>query len=295
VTTRAGQAGVPGERRARRIAGPFVPRLVCMLESPAYRVLSLSARRVLDRIEIELAHHAGRDNGRLAVTYEHFVEYGVRRHSINAALHELSALGFIEVTEQGVAGNAEHRAPNRFRLTYRPDGRTLPTNEWRRIKTMEEAQMAQNEAWSESKSKRRKWRVARIFFSDAFAQSPMPPGVTENGENAALANNFPMPPCVTTSRSLGSTPEPALPALSSLPTAGGPKSARTKRKLPWSTPTLTEITDPAAIEAIRRDAARALADAKCAKCQPDPFVINIGGRPIVTRDLSTMSRLRDVA
>jgi hypothetical protein len=135
-----------------------------MLESPAYRVLSLPARRVLDRIDIELAHHAGRDNGRLAVTYEHFVEYGIRRHSINAALHELSALGFIEVTEQGVAGNAEHRAPNRYRLTYGSAGRVKPTHEWRRIKTIEEAQMAQSAAWSESKSKRRKMACRKNIF-----------------------------------------------------------------------------------------------------------------------------------
>jgi hypothetical protein len=293
--TRAGKAGIPGERRARKIEGQFIPRLVAMMESPAYRVLSLVARRCLDRIEIALAHHAGRDNGRLAVTYEHFVEYGVRRHSINAALHELSALGFIEVTEQGVAGNAEHRAPNRYRLTYESAGRVKPTHEWRRIKTMEEAQMAQKAAWLESKSKRRKWRVAKTFPSDAFAHSPVPPCVTENGKNGAPGENSPMPPCVTNSRSLGSTPEPALPALSALPTASAPKPAQKSRKRPWSTPTLTEITNPAAIEAIRRDAERALADAKCAKCQPDPFVINIGGRPIVTRDLSTMSRLRDVA
>jgi hypothetical protein len=293
--TRAGKAGIPGERRARKFEGLFIGRLVAMMESPAYRALSLPARRCLDRIEIELGHHAGCDNGRLAVTYEHLVEYGVRRHSINAALHELSALGFIEVTEQGVAGNAEHRAPNRYRLTYHRAGRAKPTHEWRRIKTMEEAQMAQNAAWLESKSKRRKWRVAKTFFSDAFAHSPVPPGVTENGKNVAPSENSPMPPCVTTSRSLGSTPEPALLALPGRAPAAGAKSARKTRKRPWSTPALTEVTDPAEIEAIRRDAERALADAKCGKCQPDPFVINIGGRPIVTRDLSTMSRLRDVA
>src|SRR5215211_4726921 len=118
--------------RKTRIGGQFSPRLIEMLESPAYRGLSLSARRVLDRIEIELAHHGGTDNGRLPVTYDDFERFGMHRHAIGPAIRECAALGFVEITEHGVAGNAEHRAPNQFRLTYRPAGRRNPTNEWRR-------------------------------------------------------------------------------------------------------------------------------------------------------------------
>jgi hypothetical protein len=62
-------------KRSQSIGGQFAPRLIEMLESPAYRALSLSARRVLDRIEIELAHHGGRDNGGLPVTYHDFEAY----------------------------------------------------------------------------------------------------------------------------------------------------------------------------------------------------------------------------
>jgi Type III restriction enzyme, res subunit len=46
---------------------------------------SLSAHRALARIEIELAHHGGNDNGKLPVTFDDFVQYGVRRHSIDAS------------------------------------------------------------------------------------------------------------------------------------------------------------------------------------------------------------------
>jgi hypothetical protein len=60
--------GVRSGRRTR-IGGQFAACLIEMLESPAYRVLSLSARRVLDRIDIELGHHGGNDNGRLPVTH----------------------------------------------------------------------------------------------------------------------------------------------------------------------------------------------------------------------------------
>jgi len=127
--------------RRNRIGEQFAARTIRMLESPAYRVLSIHAHRVLARIEIELAHHGGRENGKLPVTFDHFVEYGVRRHSVAPAIRELEALGFIEVTEQGRAGNAEWRRPNKFRITYRNVDRAKPTNEWERIETDEEAEM----------------------------------------------------------------------------------------------------------------------------------------------------------
>jgi hypothetical protein len=111
-----------------------------MIESPAWSVLSLSARRVLDRIEIEHAHHGGNDNGRLPVTYDDFECYGIHRHSIAAAIREILALGFAEIAERGRAGNAESRSPHKFRLTYFRVGRAPATNEWQRIKTVEEAQ-----------------------------------------------------------------------------------------------------------------------------------------------------------
>jgi hypothetical protein len=88
-----------------------------MLESPAYRTLGLSAHRALARIEIELAHHGGNDNGKLPVTFDDFVQYGVRRHSIGSSLDELETLGFIKITQHGkMAKGAEYRRPNLFLL-----------------------------------------------------------------------------------------------------------------------------------------------------------------------------------
>jgi hypothetical protein len=132
--------GVRSGRRTR-IGGQFAACLIEMLESPAYRVLSLSARRVLDRIDIELGHHGGNDNGRLPVTYSDFVSYGIERHAVAPAIREAVALGFLEVTEQGCGGNAEFRSPNLFRLTYHPAKNLLGdgSHEWRRIASMEEA------------------------------------------------------------------------------------------------------------------------------------------------------------
>lgn len=129
-------------RRRNRINEQFSARLIEMLEAPAYRALSRSAHLVIARIEVELAHHGGNDNGRLPVTTDNFVTYGIHRASVAPAIREAEALGFIHVTERGRGGNAEHRSPNYFFLTFahnRNSRAEPPTHDWRRIKTDEEA------------------------------------------------------------------------------------------------------------------------------------------------------------
>jgi hypothetical protein len=134
-------------KRRTTIGGQFAPRLIEMLESPAYRALSKSAHRILARLEIEMAHHGGKDNGRLPVTFEDFQNYGIDRHAIAPAIRECESLGFVEITEHGRAGNAEFRSPNKFRLTYRDTENTQqPTHDWRRVKTVEDARNLAYEA-----------------------------------------------------------------------------------------------------------------------------------------------------
>src|ERR1700730_13730069 len=101
-------------KRRSRISGQYSARLIEMLESPAYRALSRSAHMVISRIEVELAHHGGNENGRLPVTTEDFIAYGMDRGSVAPAIREAEALGFIRVTERGRGGNAEYRKPNFF-------------------------------------------------------------------------------------------------------------------------------------------------------------------------------------
>ena len=130
-------------RRRNRISEQFSARLIEMLESPAYRTLSRSAHLVISRIEVELGHHGGNDNGRLPVTTDDFVSYGIHRASVAPAIRESEALGFIRVTERGRGGNAEHRSPNYFFLTFahaRTSRAQPPTHNWRQIKTEEEAE-----------------------------------------------------------------------------------------------------------------------------------------------------------
>src|SRR6266478_9520309 len=133
-------------RRRTTIGGQFAWRLIEMLESPAYQVLSKSGHRVLARLEIEMAHHGGKDNGRLPVTFENFQNYGIDRHAIAPAIRECEVLGFVETTEHGRAGNAEFRSPNKFRLTYRPTGDAGPTDDWRRVRSVEDAQRLARQA-----------------------------------------------------------------------------------------------------------------------------------------------------
>jgi hypothetical protein len=136
VTGRTAPSDPEQRQRRTSIGGQFAPRLIEMLESPAYRVLSLGAHRVIARIEIELGHHGGTNNGKLPVTYDQLEEYGMDRQTIGPAIREAHALGFITVIG-GRAGNAEFRTPSLYGLTY--NHRNNPTHEWRRIKTLEEA------------------------------------------------------------------------------------------------------------------------------------------------------------
>ena len=77
----------------------------------------------------------------LPVTYEHFHEYGIHGHEIGPGIRECIALGFLEITERGRAGNSEFRAPNLFRLTYRPTRVEGPTDDWRHIETFDSARV----------------------------------------------------------------------------------------------------------------------------------------------------------
>jgi hypothetical protein len=128
--------------RRNKIAGQWTWWTIDFLESPANRVMSLSARRVVDRIRIELAHHGGKNNGKLPVTFRDFHKYGIHWNSIAPAVREAEALGVIRITQYGVASNAEFRIPNMFALTHLPtnDDQTKATEDWRRIKTIEEAE-----------------------------------------------------------------------------------------------------------------------------------------------------------
>jgi hypothetical protein len=124
-----------------RIKEQFIPHRRSMLESPAWRMLPLYARQVLDAIELEFLRHAGKENGQLIVTYPDFAKYCTvqDRTALAQAVRQVEALGFLIVV-RGAAGTGNTRSPNLYRLTYLPgQNGGLPGNEWREIKSVEDA------------------------------------------------------------------------------------------------------------------------------------------------------------
>jgi len=157
----------PGRRQSNSISGQWVAYRIDMIESAAFKVLSLSGRRVLNRLEIEHAAHGGQENGHLPATYTDFELYGIHRHAIGSAIRENVALGFLEITEIGRAGNAEFRRSNRFRLTYLATKSAAPTDEWRTINNIEDAERLARVARSSVAPKKQKPSGGKRQFSVA--------------------------------------------------------------------------------------------------------------------------------
>lgn len=177
------------KRKRSKIDGQFAWQLIEMIKSPAWSVLSLSGHRAFDRLQIEFAHHGGKENGRLPVTFDDFARFGIHRHAIAPALRELEALGFIEITERGRAGNADYRAPNKFRITHRETDTSAATNDWRRIKSIEEAATLANLARKASSGRSSKIRKP----VPETAPIPVPETITKNQKS-------PVPETITTAQ-----------------------------------------------------------------------------------------------
>jgi hypothetical protein len=132
-----------GYRRRNKIAGQWAAHQIEMIASPAWRVLSLAARRVLDQLEIEHCNHGGAHNGSLVVTFDDLErDAHIHRQSIAPAIREAVALGFIEIMRKGrAAKDAGGRASTLYRITYLAGigDSPAPTHEWRKIKTWEQA------------------------------------------------------------------------------------------------------------------------------------------------------------
>lgn len=160
-----------------KIAENFIAYERSMVISPAMRVLSLSAIRVMHRLEEEHMAHGGAENGRLQVTYDQFVKWGLNRNAIGPAIRELIALGFAEIAERGCAGNENQRRAHRFRLTYvNTKKREQPTNEWRKIEALEEAEAIAHAARGETDPRARDLgrRGGRALSQKSKSQSVKP-------------------------------------------------------------------------------------------------------------------------
>jgi hypothetical protein len=141
----------PRIERARRHAaqGTWLTIRIEVRSSPAWRALPDDGRRLLDRIELELMKYRGAYNGQLKLTDADFIEWGIRDGSVARAKRYAIALGFLEQTFLGFS-RGMLKLPSQYRLTYvssrdaakKGQGSAAvvpPTDEWERIKTLDEA------------------------------------------------------------------------------------------------------------------------------------------------------------
>ena len=120
--------------RGPKLIGQWVPHPAKLLR--ALRELSLTARRILDTLEIENCRHSGRENGQLVCTYNDLENSGIDRTCIREALDELIAAGLIEIPRLGRRAYADLRCHSLYRLTYLhafKNGQWAhPTHEWKK-------------------------------------------------------------------------------------------------------------------------------------------------------------------
>jgi hypothetical protein len=110
-----------------------------LLESVAWRGLSINARRLIDCLQIEHMSHGGQENGRLICTHRQLHSFGIHKDAVVAAIQECAFLGLIRYERGGLDPGS--RLPSTYRLTWLPviqrgtSGVMVEpaSNEWRSI------------------------------------------------------------------------------------------------------------------------------------------------------------------
>lgn len=111
------QTRKPGDNRPSALGYSqfaWLPRE--MLESPAFRSLSINSFRLLMALWVEHLAHGGCENGWLIFTHEQLKSYGLTGSKIRGAIDELVAFGFITVKAGG--RRAMSNQPNRYRIAW---------------------------------------------------------------------------------------------------------------------------------------------------------------------------------
>jgi len=136
-----------------------------LLHSPAWLAMSDQCRKLVDALMAEHADHGGLVNGNLMAPYDMLQVRGMRRGNILNAIFEAKALGIVDPT-RGVRSYGSRKAPSRYRLTWlgTPDGLT-PTNEWKSIKTDEEARIRIRNAIDSLRKERVNKVAARVEYA----------------------------------------------------------------------------------------------------------------------------------
>ena len=145
-----------GQRVSRHeCEAPFAQLPLSLVGGVVLSALSITARRVLDRLIAEHLKHGGRENGRLHVSYRQLAQWTrANDGNIPPALAELVDLGLLVITHGERVAGSPKIAPNVYRLTFFPDHEdAASTNEWRR---WEPSRGAPPAAWNQAASRARK-------------------------------------------------------------------------------------------------------------------------------------------
>jgi hypothetical protein len=115
-----------------------------MLASPAWRAMTMNARRVLDRVILESMGHAGTQNAALRLTYEDFLTAGLpSRNAVAEGIRVAEALGFLDVPIRGRRSYGGARLASCYGLTWLENEHgERAANRWKLIKTDEQAAFA---------------------------------------------------------------------------------------------------------------------------------------------------------
>jgi len=107
---------------------PFVMLPLSLVESAAFRSLSINGWRFIRFLMAEHMRHAGKANGLLLAPRRQLRAAGIGSHHVSPAIEETERLGLVDC-RRGVG-----RQPSVYALTWLPmaDG-TEPSNRWRRV------------------------------------------------------------------------------------------------------------------------------------------------------------------
>ena len=122
-----------GKAKRWQMEGAYVRLPLYLLQSPAFRGLSIPARGCLDFLCIEHLTHGGAENGNLMAPYRQLEASGVRKDSIREGLHMLESFGLIERTQYGGRQGGKANA-SRYGLGWLPfRGEPEPRDRFRKI------------------------------------------------------------------------------------------------------------------------------------------------------------------
>jgi hypothetical protein len=241
--------------RRNSIGGQFTSHRVDMVASPAWRALSLSARKCLERIELELAKHGG-NNGDLPVTQRDFIAHGVSGARVKAALAELIAFGFIEMTPGYGCQSPLYGRSARFRALSCASRDGPPPENWKRFKTdaeakaMSKAVLAEarraRTAHGEAMRKRRAKKSSHASPDDSQGESLASGSLGESLSGRSKVNHCPPSQSESLSTISGEGRSQAPPAVAS---AAPPAAQASRRARPERSGTPAAAVQPDADEA----------------------------------------------